>query len=126
MPQVAINVYRHGDKSVPLTKWLDELKEKHPLAFVKSVEAMIYLSNHGHEAEFPHVEPLRDAIYELRWKDGQVQCRIFYFFYDRSVVLSHGIIKKTRAVPPKEIDKAILHRKRVVEDPVKHLAEWEI
>jgi hypothetical protein len=45
---------------------------------------------------------------------------MLYFFHgQQAVVLSHGLVKE-RAVPPKEIDKAIARKRQSHKDPDKH------
>jgi len=50
---------------------------------------------------------LRDKIYELRPDFGKLSPRIFYFYKGKDIVFTHGFLKKTRAVPDNEIEKAI-------------------
>jgi hypothetical protein len=62
----------------------------------------------GHELRRPEADLLRDGIYELRAS-----------LAGHAAIVSHGIVK-ARAVPPKEIDRAIERRKRFEADPAKH------
>ena len=39
--------------------------------------------------------------------DMTLQVRILYFFDGKRVVLTQGFLKKTSAVPPEEIDRAV-------------------
>lgn len=50
---------------------------------------------------------LRDKIYELRPDFGKLSPRILYFYKGKVIVFTHGFLKKTRAVPDNEIEKAI-------------------
>lgn len=60
-------------------------------------------------------------IYELRAKHRNVQYRIFYYFEGQNiVVLSHAIVKKTSAVPKKDIDLAIKRKEKFERDPKQH------
>lgn len=72
----------------------------------KLVQQIKYLSIQGPMARFPYVRFLRDGIYELRGTFARLEPRIFYFFCGDKIVLTHGILKKTRTVPPEEIDRA--------------------
>ncbi|MGA2275087.1 MAG: type II toxin-antitoxin system RelE/ParE family toxin [Bryobacteraceae bacterium] len=66
---------------------------------------------------------LRDGIYELRVSLGGVHHRILYFFHDAiAAVVSHGLVKE-RAVPPKEIDRAVERKKRFEANPARHTYE---
>jgi len=43
---------------------------------------------------------------------GRVQYRLFYFFYKRGAVLTHGCVKPGRETPPREINRTIAYRER--------------
>jgi len=84
------------------------------------------LRNQGHELNRPLAAYLRDDIYELRVKSGNVNYRILYFFHERrAVVISHGLIKKIHKAPPKEIDRAIERKAEFERDPALHTFEGE-
>jgi phage-related protein len=50
--------------------------------------------------------PARDFIRELRVSFGRREIRLLYFIHGRTIVLTHGFLKKTRALPPEEIVRA--------------------
>ena len=105
MAQTEVFFFREpeGD-GVPLLDWLEELPSK---VRAKCTERIDRLGELGHELRRPEADYLRDGIYELRASYQGVQYRMLYFFAGRAiVVLSHGIIKE-RAVPPREIDRAV-------------------
>lgn len=77
----------------------------------KVAEHIKYLSLTGPLAKPPYVGFLRDKIYELRVTFGHFEPRILYFFNKHDIVLTHGFLKKTPAVPPEEINRAISIRK---------------
>ena len=55
---------------------------------------------------------MREGILELRIPTDEKNIRILYFFFiGKKAVLTHGIIKKTRETPEKEIEKAIKYKK---------------
>ncbi len=71
------------------------------------------LAEYGPELRRPQADYLRDDIYELRVNVVVGTVRLFYFLFERRVVVvTHGIKKKTKAVPPGEIDRAVEYRKR--------------
>ncbi len=76
----------------------------------KVAEHIKYLSVTGPFAKPPYIGLLSDKIYELRVTFGHLEPRILYFFNKRDIVLTHGFLKKTPAVPPEEIDRAITIR----------------
>ena len=72
------------------------------------------------ELRRPEADLLRDGIYELRASLQGVHYRILYFFHGAvAAIVSHGIVKE-RAVPPKEIDRALGRKKRFEANPAKH------
>ena len=80
---------------------------------------MKWVTNYGR----PEADFLRDGIYELRVSLQGVHYRILYFFLGTvAAVVSHGLIKE-RAVPPKEIDRAVERKKRFEVNPRKHTYE---
>ena len=62
---------------------------------------------------FKHIE---DGIYEIRIKSGSDIYRLFSFFDEgRLVILLHGFTKKTQKLPRKEIERAIVLRRKYYE-----------
>jgi phage-related protein len=115
-------LYREADGSVPLQQWLRDLPTK---ARVKCVGRIARLAAKGYELRRPEADLLRDGIYELRIDLQGIHYRILYFFHDNlAVVVSHGL-KKERAVPPVEIDRAIVRRSSFYSKPELHTAELE-
>ena len=81
----------------------------------------------GHELRRPSADYLRDGVYELRAKQGKVQYRILYFFNGKDIaVLGHSIVKKTSAVPNKDIELAVQRKKKFEQNPQKHTYQGEI
>ena len=125
MPQTMILVFQGQNGTVPLTEWLDYLEEREPRAYQKCLERILLLSNLGFELKRPYADKLRDGIYELRAKIGNVNYRILYFFCGRNqVCLSHGFTKEDK-VPDAEIETAIKRKKLVVRNQDKYTADWE-
>jgi phage-related protein len=122
MPKTEVVLFRNDDGAVPLVDWLDSLPEK---AQAKCVGALRRLELLGHELRRPEADYLRDDIFELRIGLQGVNYRMLYFFQGRAVVVvSHGLIKE-RAVPPREIDRAIERRSRFMADPKLHAFNLE-
>jgi len=81
------------------------------------------LAELGHELRRPEADLLRDKIYELRASLQGIHYRILYFFHgNTAAVLSHGIVKE-KAVPTKEIEKAIERKNKFEANPAKHTHE---
>lgn len=77
----------------------------------------------GHELRRPEADYLRDGIYELRVSLQGVHHRILYFFHGAvAAVVSHGAVKE-RAVPPKEIDRAVARKEKFAASPETHTYE---
>lgn len=117
MPKTAVVLYCEDDGSCPFLKWLDELPVK---AQDKCQVRLERLRGLGHELRRPEADLLCDGIYELRASLQGVNYRILYFFHGTvAAIVSHGIVKE-RAVPPKEIERAMERKKRFEANPAKH------
>ena len=73
----------------------------------KIVKWISLLQEYGPTLKRPYADKLRDKIYELRLSFGKLEIRILYFFWNSSIILTNGFLKKTRSVPESEIEKAI-------------------
>lgn len=102
--------YREQSGRVPMQRWLDNLPQKPK---EKCLELIKQLQESGRKLKFPRARPLRDGIHELRARYGTVRYRILYFWHrGTGVVISHGIIKKSAAVPESEIQRALRKKTR--------------
>ena len=76
----------------------------------------------GHELRRPEADYLRNGIYELRFSLQGIQYRLLYFFYgNAAAVVSHGLVKE-RAVPHRDIEKAVERMERFNKDPRRYTA----
>lgn len=74
------------------------------------------LEQYGNSLREPYSKPLGDGIFELRAKVGTNISRVLYFFYyKRRIILTHGFVKKTQKTPTDEIKKAKEYRKDFLE-----------
>ena len=117
MPETEVVFFSEQGGSVRLLDWLDGLP---PKVQDKAITSFERLAECGHELRRPGADFLRDDIYELRIRHGDLRYRMLYFFHGQQGVLSHGFIKKQRQVPPREIDRAIDRHERFKADPEKH------
>lgn len=102
--------YEKPNGRCPVTDFLDELSLKNDLPFINRM--VDRLSELGPDLKRPHVDYLRDDIWELRVKTRSGKFRFFYFYYaGKTIILSHGYPKKAGKVADSEIDKAIENRK---------------
>jgi phage-related protein len=104
-----IDYYTKGNGRCPIEDFLDDLPTQEDRVRVN--RAIGRLETYGLNLDYPHVEFLRDDIWELRVRLRQVRYRLFYFIYGRErFVLLHAIMKKAGKTPDSEIDKAIEYR----------------
>lgn len=102
MPKTRVVFYKEADDSVPILDWLDSLQEK---AIDKCTVRIERLQELGHE--------LRIGLQHSNY-------RILYFFHGNvAAVISHGLLKEDR-VPVKEIETAILRKRKFEANPALH------
>lgn len=117
MPRTTVVFYQEEDGSVPVLEWLDGLSAK---AQDKCLVRIERLRDLGHELRRPEADLLRSGIHELRVGLQGVNYRILYFFHgSRTAVLAHGAIKE-QAVPPADIERAVVRKKKFEANPVCH------
>ena len=64
----------------------------------------------------PYCKCLGDGIFEIRCKVGTDLTRVLYFFYyDKKIILTNGFVKKTQRTPAREIILAKKRRKDYLE-----------
>jgi hypothetical protein len=120
VPKTSVILYCEEDGSCPFLEWIEKLPVK---AQDKCLVRVERLREQGHELRRPEADFLRDGIYELRASLRGTNYRILYFFHGAvAAIVSHGIVKE-RAVPSKEIDRAIERKKRFEANPAKHRYE---
>jgi phage-related protein len=112
--------FQDDDGSVPVRDWLLELRGKNVRGFAKCVDKIGLLNEQGHELRRPHADMLRDGVYELRARSGNVNYRILYFFHGQSVaVLAHSLTKESK-VPKNDIERAMRRMEAFEKDPEGH------
>ena len=120
MPATKVVFFCEEDGSCPFLGWFSELPANVQDKCYVRLERLRQL---GHELRRPEADLLRDGVYELRAGFRGRHHRILYFFHRTvAAVVSHGIVKE-RAVPPREIDRAIERKKRFEANPAKHTYE---
>ena len=77
-------------------------------SFTLKIQAKIYkfldvLERKNINMPFPFSSHIKDKIFELRIQHGSNRYRIFYFIYNKRIILLHGIVKKTEKIPPAEL-----------------------
>ncbi len=119
--QKRVVLYREQSGRVPLVEWIEKLPTQHRR---KCRVAIQRLQNRGSQIRFPHAQHLRNGIFELRTRFGKVRYRLFYFWHgDTGAVITHGIVKKTGAVPERDIATALQRKSRFEANPTIHIQE---
>lgn len=82
----------------------------------KLIGMMEILEEKGNMLREPYSKSLGEGIFELRCKFGNDITRVLYFFiYERKIIVTNGFIKKTRKTPIEQIQTAKARRKDFLE-----------
>ena len=93
----------------------------------KILNLISLLEEKGPNLPRPYADLLSEGIHELRIKISGNQSRILYFFcYQKYIVLTHTFIKTTDKVPKVEINKAIQYRNDFLKRYPKNNLEAEL
>ena len=104
-----IEFFIKDNNRCPTKDFLDDLSPTQDLPYINN--RFKQLEEHGNKLRRPHADFLEDGIWELRVKTRSGQFRFFYFFFDGiQVIITHGLHKKTRAIPRAEIKRAQEYR----------------
>lgn len=103
-----VEFYMKTNGKIPVQDFLYSLEPKLRAKAFRDIEL---LHTMGSELKEPYVKPIKGkknkGLYELRIKFSNDIARIFYFtFHNNKYVLLHGFIKKTKATPKNEIERA--------------------
>ncbi|MEX2316543.1 MAG: type II toxin-antitoxin system RelE/ParE family toxin [Pirellulales bacterium] len=126
MPATRLIFYKEDDGNAPVRDWLFELRARNRKAFAKCVDKISLLQERGHELRRPHADMLRDGIYELRARKGNVNYRILYFFHGQNVAVLTAALTKEAKVSPIEIERAMRRKKAFEHDPSRHSYEEDL
>jgi phage-related protein len=86
---------------------VDDFLERLPISNRAKIEKwMEKLGEEGPDLPRPYADTVRGKIRELRIQFGSNNYRFLYFFFGKTIIITHGFLKKTREVPPGEINKA--------------------
>jgi phage-related protein len=97
----------------PVAQFLSTLNETTDLPYIDHIFSLA--EGYGYALSRPHSAPLRDKIFELRVSTENGQFRFLYSFDHKKIIITHGLKKKTRKVPNREIEKAINYREMYFE-----------
>ena len=100
----AAEFYEKENGDQPAKEFLLSLDKK---MRAKMLDTISILQDNGYELREPYSKHLSEGILELRAKVGSDISRVLYFFYfDRHIILTNGFIKKTQKTPKAELEKA--------------------
>lgn len=99
--------FRGGRGDEPAREFLRELPKA---ARIEAGAALTDLERMGPALRRPDADFLAEGIYELRFRAARVEYRILYFFAGDRVILAHGFVKKSAAVPKRQLEKALTRR----------------
>lgn len=99
--------FRQSRGDEPVREFLQSLPKA---ARIEAGAALTDLERLGPGLRRPDADFLAEGIYELRFRALRLEYRILYFFAEDRVVLAHGFIEKTAAVPKREFEKAATRR----------------
>ena len=120
MPSIKVVYYKDDDGQVLVLDFLKKIPKRERIKMIARFERLEQL---GHELRRPDADYLRDGIYELRMGHGHVNYRVLYFFHERTVAVLAAGITKEGAVPPIEIDRAVVRKAKFAKNPKKHTCD---
>jgi phage-related protein len=98
----------------PVDEFLSTLNKKTDMPYI--VRYFSLLEKYGHKLRRPHVEYLRDKIYELRVRTMNGNIRLLYFFVEKNkIIITNGFKKKRGPVSKRYINTAIKYREMYLE-----------
>lgn len=101
--------FETADGESPVEEFIESLDTETQDKFIIKQQL---LQDIGPQLCYPHTDHLGEGILELRFKGKEGQVRIlFFFFYGKRIILTHGFVKKTEKTPRKEIKIAQERRK---------------
>ena len=98
--------YRTAVGNEPVREWLKAL----PLAERQTIGKDIRKVEYGWPLGMPTCDALGGGLWEIRSNLGNRIARIFFCQIGSSIVLLHGIIKKSRKAPKNDLDTARLRK----------------
>ena len=84
----------------------DFLAELPPKVRAKIAKWMALLKREGPALPRPYADVVRGKIRELRVSFGGTHHRLLYFFHGKRIIVTHGFVKRTAAVPEEELVRA--------------------
>jgi phage-related protein len=94
--------------------WLNDIPNDIKARIINIVNLLI---EHGPQnVREPYVKHIKGKLFEIRAKGKDGIARVFYFtMTGQRIVLLHGFMKKTQKTPEKELEKATVRMKEILE-----------
>ena len=109
MPQFTVEFFEDTNVESPVEDFLLSLDIK---MRAKLLGLLQILQEKGNLLREPYSKHINDGIFEIRGKVGSDITRVLYFFYyDKKIILTNGFIKKTDKTPVNEVKLAKIRRK---------------
>jgi phage-related protein len=96
MRPLAVVFWRSEQGNEPVRDWLKSL----PDDVTKAIGDDLRLVQWKWPVGKPLVDGFGDGLYEVRTKHKNVNYRVLFAFENETIILLHGIIKKTPKTPP--------------------------
>lgn len=97
-----------NETACPVSDFLNQCRPRHQ---VKVLRILSLLEEQGPVMPRPYADTLRDGIHELRFTLSRDKVRVLYFFcYQKFIVLYDVFFKNTRRVPEKYINQVMDYR----------------
>jgi phage-related protein len=98
-----IEYYVAASGACPVKELLDSMPYKHE---AKTLKFFALLEEKGPDLPRPYADALRGKIRELVVDIQHHGYRFLHFYAGRTIVMTHGFLKKTQKTPPGEIERA--------------------
>ena len=104
-----VHFYKTSNQKCPVKDFLDALHSKPAQKVVWTLSLLEDLEIIP--AHYFSKMPGTDEIWECRIKQGSNIYRLFAFWDENKIILTHGLVKKTQKTPKNEIERAKNYRK---------------
>lgn len=114
------------EQACPVTEFINQCAPRHQ---VKVLRLLSLLEEQGPVLPRPYSDILYDGIHELRFTLSREKVRVLYFFcFQKFIVLYHVFYKNTRKVPEKYIEKVIEYRNDFIKKKSRETLEksWRV
>ena len=101
------------EQACPVTRFINRIRPRHQ---VKVLRMLALLEEMGPTMPRPYADILHDGVHELRISLSRDRFRVLYFFcFQRFIVLHEAFLKNTQKVPEKYINNVIAYREQFIQ-----------